>query len=112
MPKAISGAVITKTMYVHAMDYYDHGVTLFDQDMSKNNAMGLDYICLGPVEITFKIPEFGDLTDKKVEILKDQITKMNAEHYVKVQNIEDQIQRLLCIGHDPEPLPFDDDLHF
>jgi len=109
MPKAISGALITKTVYAHIAESYSHGVALFEHDLSGGG--GLGYICIGAVEVTFTVPEFGDLTDKKVEILKDQITKMNAEHYVKVQNIEDQIQRLLCIGHD-EPIVRDDDLPF
>ena len=43
-----------------------------------------------------------DITTKKVETLQRGKLKEQAEHQVKMDNIEEQIQELLCIGYDEE----------
>lgn len=96
VPKA--GTKIKETYYVHAVSYYENGVVLFCNDMSKSSP---DYICLGAVEIEYTIPEHQDITQLKVNSLEQKIEKMNAEHFVKVENIKDQISRLLAIGYSP-----------
>lgn len=94
MAKAIAGQVVKEVMYVHLSDYRENGIALFCTDMTKHGE-----VCIGFVEIDVTIPEH-DATKLQVEALENHLQTLNAEHHLKTQNIKDQIQRLLAIGHD------------
>ena len=102
MAKAIAGQVVTKKMFIHLAEHAVNGVVLYGFDMSDQNTCGGEpYICIGSIDVEFTIPEY-DFTKLQVEALENHLQTLNAEHHLKTQNIKDQIQRLLAIGHDGE----------
>jgi len=58
-----------------------------------------EYITVGSQEITMEIPEDFDINTAHIDILKAEKSKIQAEAHLKAQNLEDQIQALLCIEH-------------
>lgn len=108
MAKPIAGQVVNQKMFIHLAPYAINGVVLFHSDMSDQDSYGGDpYICIGSIDVEFTIPEH-DATKLQVEALNNHLQTLNAEHHLKTQNIKDQIQRLLAIGHDS---PIMEDAH-
>jgi len=56
--------------------------------------------CKTVVEV--EIPDDFDPVPKQIETLKEHKQKILAQAQVEAQNIEEQIQRLLCIEYKPE----------
>lgn len=92
-----AGDKITKTMYMSICQHTGViDVTQYDPS--------LDYLsspkpAIGTFEVEITVPEF-DAVAVQVKMLENQLAKLNADHHVATQNIKDQIQRLLAIGHD------------
>lgn len=97
MAKAIAGQVVKQKIFMHLSEYYQDGIMLAVSDCTQS----LGYPCIGSFEVEFTIPEH-DATKLQVEALENHLQTLNAEHHLKTQNIKDQIQRLLAIGHDGE----------
>lgn len=92
------GETVTKTIYIHYDEYSPDGMSISSVDMSQPY---FDYPkpLLGSFEAKFVMPD-ADIKGQQVIMLKRKIDDLNASHHVAVKNIEDQIQRLLAIGHD------------
>ena len=96
MAKAIAGQVVKQNLYISI--HHNGELSINDYDPSSDN-FTYPRPVLGTFEVEVTIPEFNE-TELKVKMLENQLAKMNAEHHIKTQNIKDQIQRLLAIGHD------------
>ena len=48
-------------------------------------------------EITMTVPDDFDPTNQHIEMLKAEKQRIQAEAHLKAENIEEQIQSLLCI---------------
>jgi len=92
---------ITKTVYLVAtkaarwMDE-DYHYSLFDFPPFAN------YIAISEQEITFDVPDDFDYVNAQVDILKAEKSKIEADAYIKTQNIQEQIEGILAIEVDTE----------
>lgn len=83
------------TMYVHK-EIYSDGYVLFSADMSEHG-----YLCLGPVEIEFEIPDV-DIRQAQVDALDKQIAKTRQDFEAKLYVLQERRDNLLAIGFDGE----------
>jgi hypothetical protein len=87
---------ITKTIYLSASpapwkdDGYSFTIVDFERD---------DCIAISSMEVTMEVPEGFDMNTGQIDMLKTEKQKILAEAGLKAANIQDQIQRLLCIEH-------------
>jgi hypothetical protein len=72
---------------------------LWRSDMSRD---GPDYVCLGEREFEVDVPDDFDPRPHQVAALREAKQRVLAEAQAKANNIEDQIQRLLCLEFKPE----------
>lgn len=72
---------------------------IFRCDMSD---VSPEYIAIKPVNIELEIPDDFDPVPRQIEALKAKKQEILADAQFKANNIEEQIQRLLCIEHKPE----------
>lgn len=56
-----------------------------------------DYVYIGDHELEAEIPDDFDPIPGKIEVLRKEKQRIQAEAHVKAENIEAQIQELLCI---------------
>ena len=63
---------------------------------------GPDYVAVNEQEFEVDIPDNFVPTPKQIAALKEQKAEILAKAHVQAENIEEQIQRLLCIEHKPE----------
>ena len=56
-----------------------------------------DHIYIGEREFETEIPDDFNPLPAKIEILRQEKQRIQAEAHVKAENIEQQIQELLCI---------------
>ena len=91
LPKAGDTVQIEKMIHVTERG----SIGFWDSDMSAYDCGA----CLGKSTISFVMPD-GDPVAQMVKALKEQIKAANAEHHVKVTNLENKVQQLLAIGHD------------
>ncbi len=86
-------------LYVHA-DYESWNkkweFKTWQNDMTDTEGFGY---CVQVVEIEFdfKEPTHDELVKKHILAMRNVQTKLRAETEVKIQNIEQQIQEMLCI---------------
>lgn len=73
--------------------------SLSHSDMS---GCGPNWIAVSQSEYEVEIPDDFNPAPQQIEILKAQKTTILANAHVQAENIEEQIQRLLCIEHKPE----------
>lgn len=90
---------ITKTVYLSASpasweeDGYSYSMLDFECE---------GRITISSMEVTMEVPEGFDLNTGQIDMLKAEKQKILAEAGLKAANIEDQIQRLLCIENKGE----------
>lgn len=65
-------------------------------DMSDN---GPEYVCIGEREFETEIPDDFDPRPSQISALRKAKQEILADAQLKVNNIEEQIQSLLCIEH-------------
>ena len=87
----------TKKIYLHADSFDKDILNIYYSDMSE---YGDILIATKEVELSFDVPEDYDVVQLEIDQLTKAKKVIQAENHLKVQNIEDQIQRLLAIGHD------------
>lgn len=90
---------ITNSFYVHAYKPYgenDHHLKLMAADMSEYG-----YICLGGIEVSvdYELPDDFNFTQCEIQLLRKEQKRILAESQKKVTEIEEQIQKMLCIEH-------------
>lgn len=78
-------------------DYY----SAFQSDMSGTTGFGF-VVAKTTVDVDFEIPDDFNLNVEMVNALRKQQKSIQAEAQMKLTQIEDQIQRLLCIEHKEE----------
>lgn len=62
---------------------------------------GPEYVCLGEREVEVEVPDEFDPRPHQIASLRAAKSKVLAEAQVKANNIEEQIQRLLCLEYKP-----------
>lgn len=60
------------------------------------------YVAIRPVETEFEIPDDFDPRPQQIDALRQEKSRILGEAQAKANNIEEQIQRLLCIEYKPE----------
>ncbi|MEH0874615.1 hypothetical protein QM999_07770 [Pectobacterium cacticida] len=60
-------------------------------------------VLIGTHTVTVPIPKISDseLTNRQIAVLKSQQQKIIADAQLQASQLDDQIQRLLCIEHQP-----------
>lgn len=92
----------TINAFLHYHKYeWDENPTymLFNCDMG---SCGPEYVLIGVQEVEVEIPDDFDPRPQQIEALKEAKQKILAETQIKVNNIEEQIQRILAIEYKPE----------
>lgn len=92
---------VTKTLYVAiGLGRYVHGdITVTDYE-SDGHGDGFERRTISKFEIDIDLPENFDAESAMIEILTAQKSKLEADHYVAVKRIDDQIKELLAITHE------------
>ena len=72
--------------------------TLNSCDMSKESP---EYVLIRKMDIDVDVPDDFDPRPQQIQTLKAVKAEILAKAHVQAQNIEEQIQRLLCIEHKP-----------
>lgn len=70
--------------------------SLHDGDLSKASP---DFVVIKAVELEFDIPDDFDPVPKQIESLKAKKQEVMADTQMKLNQLDEQIQRLLCIEH-------------
>ncbi|EHD22100.1 MULTISPECIES: hypothetical protein [Brenneria] len=88
---------IEVTLYFHQCPY-SKNIVVTTCDMSQQG-----YTLLGTHTDTFPVPQVSpvDLINLQIDTLKNQQQKILADAQIKAGELEDKIQRLLCIEHQP-----------
>lgn len=68
------------------------GYSIFSFDMTKNG-----YTMVKEIYVEFDEPAYKDVVAGTVQAMREKQAELRAEVNTKVANIEEQIQRLLCI---------------
>lgn len=58
-----------------------------------------DCMVLGEAVVSMDVPENYDFVSGRIDLLKAEKDRLNAETHLKTTNIDEQIQRLLVIEH-------------
>ena len=82
---------VTKKMYVHLSEYSKGDTELFNCDMSDHG-----YTLLGPVEVTFDVPQV-DVVAAQINSLEKVKAKTVSEYEHRLARINDKIQELRCL---------------
>ena len=90
---------ITQAMFVHAEKRYGedgYKLALKICDMSQYG-----YVFLGEVEVSanYELPDDFNFTKCEIDLLRKEQKRILAESQKKVTEIEEQIQKMLCIEH-------------
>ncbi|MCA5919291.1 hypothetical protein LES60_06605 [Pectobacterium brasiliense] len=99
---------IEVTLFIHNSRYLE-SIMVSTCDMSHYG-----HILIGTHTVTVPIPRISDseLTNRQIAALKNQQQKIIADAQIQASQLEDQIQRLLCIEHhpstttDPDYIPY------
>lgn len=84
---------VTATYYAHISNSgYDNEVCIWSSDMSAHG-----YINLGPVEITFDVPQV-DVVAEQIGSLEKAKAKVVQEYETKLHQIDEKIQNLRALS--------------
>ena len=81
---------VTEQLYISQSQWGDVSITACD--MTEHG-----YITLGTETITLDVPQDININQIKIDNLKEQKQKLLAETEVKLNTLEEDIQKLLCI---------------
>lgn len=85
---------VTVEMFAHVSRYSDD-VKLFSIDIS-----GHGYICIGPVTVTFDVPQV-DVVAAQITSLETTKAAMVEEYETKLHRINEEIQNLRALTYSP-----------
>ncbi|MEI7143281.1 hypothetical protein WCT84_06790 [Pectobacterium brasiliense] len=95
------------TLYIHRVKHTEKPFIAIS-DMSQYG-----YALIGTHSVVVPIPQVTDseLTNRQIAALKNQQQKIISDAQIQASQLEDQIQRLLCIEHhpsttDPDYIPY------
>ncbi len=74
----------------------------FETWPSDMSGIGPTHIGVVPLELEVEIPDDFDPIPEQVAILRKKKQEVMAQAQQRVNNLEEQIQRLLCIEYKPE----------
>lgn len=85
---------INATLYTHycVSGYRAGEIINFDF-----NAQGEEYLLLAETPVTVKIPPQTDLKEKLIDALEAEKEKREAEHHMKMKELQERINSLLAI---------------
>ena len=75
-----------------AEDGYSFSIMNGQTDMEKHG-----YLLLDTKEVTFNMPDVGDMTNREIAALRKEQSSIRAEAEEKATRLEERIQSLLCI---------------
>jgi len=81
-------------------DWEENGRYVFYPD--DWSVCGPEYVPINEIEIEVDVPDDFDPTPQQIAALKAKKQEILANAHVQAENIEEQIQRLLCIEFKPE----------
>ena len=87
-----------RTVYLH-LSQYSEGYDYYMCDMSE---FGNVLVASKEIEVSFDIPDDFNPTTAKIDLLKAEKQRIQAEAHLRAENIEEQIQSLLCIEDQSE----------
>ena len=91
---------LKSVLHWHKYSWQDESeYQLYPSDMS---TCGPEYVPIKEVEVEVEIPADFDPAPQQIAALKQKKQEILAEAHIKAENIEQQIQSLLCIEHKPE----------
>jgi hypothetical protein len=93
---------VTIKAFVHHRQYAWSKEVAYTIDVCDMSKVDASYSVIRQQEFEVEIPDDFDPTPSKIAALKAKKQEILAEAHVKAENIEEQIQRLLCIEHKPE----------
>ena len=84
----------TVKLFIHESKYSTGELDVFTFDMSDS-----DYVLLGTIEteLEFNMPSHQEITAIKVTALKEKKQTLKNECAIKVENIDNEIQKLMAI---------------
>lgn len=92
---------VTDTVFIHWKKYaWEEQGSFRAMDMKMDATP--EYVFIREEQITFEVPDDFDPIPDVIANMKAKKQEILADAQVKANNIEEQIQRLLCIEHKPE----------
>lgn len=92
---------ITLKMHVHARrSDYDGSISWYLYSTPCMQEYG--YVQLFEHDVSFEIPDDFDMTPAEIALLKEAKKAVQAACQKKLDEIDEKIQKLLCIEHKPE----------
>jgi hypothetical protein len=93
---------ITGFIHWYKPSYHDTpSYGFYESDMS---SISPDYVPMFEHSFEVEIPDNFDPTPLQIAALRKHKEKILADAHVQANNLEEQIQRLLCLEHKPEPV--------
>lgn len=74
----------------------------YQLNASDMSGCGPEWIAVSENEYDVEIPDDFDPAPQQIKILRAAKDEILAKAHVQAENIEEQIQRLLCIEHKPD----------
>lgn len=89
---------VKKMLYVHVgLGRYVHGDISVSDFTHDGHGDGFERATVSKFEIDIDLPENFDSEGAMVEILTAKKSKLEADHYVAVKKIDDEISQLLAL---------------
>lgn len=89
---------VTKTLYVHVgLGRYVNGEISVSDYKPDSWGDGFERTTISKFDIDIDLPEKFDAEGAMVEILTAQKSKLEADHYMAVKKIDDEIAQLLAL---------------
>lgn len=96
LPKSVN-----KTLFVCVgLGRYNHGaISVHDYNPTTYQSDGFEAAMVSTVNIDIELPESFDAETHMIEVLEAKKSKMEADHYVAIKKIDDDIAKLKSITH-------------
>ncbi len=88
------------TLHAHADKYAEGGFSF--NVFSYDDMASCGYVACDTVEVEFKEPPMDVLVNGAVAAYRKEQERIRAEAHLKVMQLDEAIQKLLCIEHKPD----------
>jgi hypothetical protein len=92
--------VTMKTMVFYYKSEYVQTPRYFMSDIP-HHQHSPDFVMVREIEVEADIPDDFDPRPQQIAALRGQKEKLQAEAQLKINNIDEQIQKLLCLEYKP-----------
>lgn len=96
----IMKTVITQHLYWHKWDWEEKGAFCIDKSDSLAK-IGPEYVLIRAIDVEIEVPDDFDPRPHQIATLREKQKEIRAESEAKLNNIEEQIQRLQCLEFQP-----------